>query len=91
MNESDTPAKVGSMEQLGLVERLRTDVLWHRRRFNETIALDCQEAADEVERLRAELLCAQECAKRWQGVAETARELVNLSDSRKQRASKIDP
>lgn len=36
--------------QLGLVERLRTDVLWHRRRGNETIARDCQEAADELER-----------------------------------------
>lgn len=39
-------------ETAPLVERLRTDVLWHRRRGNETIARDCQEAADEIERLR---------------------------------------
>jgi hypothetical protein len=36
-----------------LIERLRTDVLWHRRRDNETIAKDCEEAANEIERLRA--------------------------------------
>ena len=35
-----------------IIERLRTDVLWHRRRGNETIAEDCDEAADELERLR---------------------------------------
>lgn len=34
-----------------LVERLRTDVLWHQRRGNDTIARDCQEAADEIDRL----------------------------------------
>lgn len=34
-----------------LVERLRTDVLWHQRRGNDTIAKDCQDAADEIERL----------------------------------------
>ena len=43
-------------EAVPLVERLRTDVLWHRRRCNETIARDCQEAADEIERLRGALL-----------------------------------
>lgn len=39
-----------------LVDRLRIDVLWHQRRGNETIARDCQEAADEIERLRAALV-----------------------------------
>jgi hydroxypyruvate isomerase len=38
-----------------IVERLRTDVLWHTRRGNGTIAADCQEAADEIERLRKAL------------------------------------
>jgi hypothetical protein len=38
-----------------LVARLRTDVLWHRRRGNETIAKDCEEAADEIERLQSAL------------------------------------
>lgn len=37
-----------------LIERLRTDVLWHKRRGNETIARDCEEAAAEIERLRAD-------------------------------------
>ena len=54
---SNTPTEaVASNAELGtekpLVERLRTDVLWHRRRGNDTIALDCQNAADEIERLR---------------------------------------
>jgi hypothetical protein len=35
-----------------LVERLRTDVLWHQRRGNETIASDCQEAADTIQRMQ---------------------------------------
>lgn len=32
-----------------LQNRLRTDVLWHQRRGNETIAKDCEEAADALE------------------------------------------
>jgi hypothetical protein len=47
-----------STEQLGLVERLRTDVLWHQRRGNETIARDCEEAANELEANSAQLLRA---------------------------------
>lgn len=35
-----------------IVDRLHTDVLWHRRRGNETIAADCEEAAAELEALR---------------------------------------
>lgn len=38
-----------------IVERLRTDVMWHERRGNETIAADCREAAAEITRLRAAL------------------------------------
>ena len=52
----DAGGKSALSEMLGptptLVERLRTDVLWHQRRGNGTIARDCQEAADEIERLR---------------------------------------
>ena len=59
-DELNTNAGAGPVEQgvrpgaeaPTLVERLRTDVLWHQRRGNETIARDCQEAADEIERLR---------------------------------------
>lgn len=46
-----------------IVERLRTDVLWHERRFNNTIANDCRDAADEIERLRAELASAVQAAE----------------------------
>ncbi len=63
MQPNDPPLLVASTDQLGLVERLRTDVLWHRRRGNETIARDCQEAADEIERLRAVL----QRIERWHG------------------------
>ncbi len=38
-----------------IVERLRTEVMWHERRGNETIAADCREAAAEITRLRAAL------------------------------------
>lgn len=42
-----------SAELGSLLDRLRTDVMWHRRRGNETIASDCQEAADMLEACRA--------------------------------------
>lgn len=46
---------LSSAPERALVDRLRVDVLWHQRRGNETIARDCQEAADEIERLHARL------------------------------------
>ena len=51
--EQSSRAVVGPLDRQvrPLVDRLRTDVLWHRRRGNETVARDCQEAADEIERL----------------------------------------
>ena len=48
-----------STPEAQLVERLRTDVLWHKRRHNETIAADCQEAADAIERLTARSVFAE--------------------------------
>jgi len=44
-------------------DKLRTDVLWHRRRGNETIAQDCERAANEIGKLRAALVEA----RRWIG------------------------
>lgn len=38
-----------------IIERLRTDVLWHRRRCNETIARDCEDAANELATLRSKV------------------------------------
>ncbi len=38
-----------------LIQRLRADVLWHRRRGNETIASDCGEAADALEQQAAQI------------------------------------
>lgn len=39
-----------------IVGRLRTDVLWHQRRGNETIAQDCKEAADLIESLLKQIV-----------------------------------
>jgi hypothetical protein len=52
-----------------IVEKLRTDVHWHMRRQNWTIAADCKEAADEIERLRADLALSMETAHRAQKMA----------------------
>jgi hypothetical protein len=73
MQQTDPPLLVASTDQLGpaaearpLIERLRTDVLWHQRRGNDTIARDCQEAADEIERLTAALKLANDQAERFE-------------------------
>ncbi len=38
-----------------LIQRLRADVLWYRRRGNETIAEDCRQAADALEQQAAQI------------------------------------
>ena len=38
-----------------------------------------QDQTSEIERLRTELLAAQEAAERWKGIAEVARDLANSS------------
>lgn len=72
MQPNDPPLLVASTDQLGpasearpLVDRLRTDVLWHQRRGNDTIARDCQEAADEIERMHAGLMAASRQLGAW--------------------------
>lgn len=60
-----------------IVERLRTDVLWHMRRQNWTIAADCNEAADEIERLREMKQIAATAA-----FADSSMGPVALSDER---------
>lgn len=50
---------------------------------------DLAAAADEIDRLRTELLCASEDVKKWRGLAEVARVLANLEDRRTVRASRL--
>lgn len=75
-----------------IVGRLRTDVEWHNRRGNMTIAKDCEEAADEIERLQREVRlllnaggalsnCAFNLAQRNPGQF-TARDIETLDASR---------
>lgn len=79
------PLALKSNDGLGLVERLRTDVLWHQRRGNDTIAGDCQEAADEIERLRAALAQANNQTERfergWYLRGDALEKLQNWADA----------
>ena len=45
-----------------LIQRLRTDVLWYRRRGNETIAEDCRQAADALEQQAAQIAMLEQRA-----------------------------
>ena len=50
-----------------LIQRLRTDVLWYRRRGNETIAEDCRQAADALEQQAAQIEALRADAERMRG------------------------
>ena len=87
MQPNDPPLLVASTDQLGpankaqpLVERLRTDVLWHQRRGNDTIARDCQEAADELERLRADAMALRKLLQNSQTAVCVANRKLVLDD-----------
>ena len=50
------------MTDTTLIQRLRTDVLWYRRRGNETIAEDCRQAADALEQQAAQIAMLEQRA-----------------------------
>ena len=50
-----------------LIQRLRTDVLWYRRRGNETIAEDCRQAAAALEQQAAQIEALRADAERMRG------------------------
>ena len=56
------------MTDTTLIQRLRTDVLWYRRRGNETIAEDCRQAADALEQQAAQIEALRADAERWRHV-----------------------
>lgn len=71
MSNSDTPAKVGSSEGLGLVPK-RNPVAWdlallaQTLEFSEEVRMQCQRGHDEIERLCAALAKANEQAERFE-------------------------
>lgn len=70
-----------------LIERLRTDVLWHQRRGNETIAADCADAAATIRALLAELAEARRDAERaWAARDAAAADLEAHAAAEAERA-----
>jgi uncharacterized protein YdaU (DUF1376 family) len=54
-----------------LAQRLQTDILWHRRRCNETIARDIEEAAAAIESQAQQIEALRADAERWRWLCAT--------------------